>query len=317
MIATPSNWGAATLPADLIKTRVGNVECAVSGKGPAILLLHGAMGGYDQSLLLGRAALGSSEFQLIAVSRPGYLGTFLGLGKTPEEQADLCATLLDALEVPAAAVIAISGGGQCALQFALRHPERCWALVMVSACSAPIDVKLPLRFYLMKWMARIPWLVAAMRKKAAANPAEVARRSIADAALLKRTLDDPEAGPLLLALQLSTLDRMAQRLPGTENDIRQSRMPFDYPLERISAPTLVVHGAADEAVPFAQAQSLARRVPFVEALFVEGGEHVSLFTHLHEVRSRVAPFLSLHAPSVKCSVATDTLGPGSLPSRKK
>jgi pimeloyl-ACP methyl ester carboxylesterase len=284
---------------------MGNIECAVSGEGPAILLLHGAMGGYDQGLLLGRAAVGSSGYRSIAISRPGYLGTSLACGKTPEQQADLCAALLDALIVRQAAVIAISGGGQCALQFALRHPKRCSGLVMISACSAQINVRLPFRFHLMKWMARVPALVAAMRRKFAANPAEAARRSIADPDLRARTLDDTEAGPLMLALQLSAMDRMMQRMPGTENDIRQSRMPFDYPLEQISVPTLIVHGTADQAVPFEQARLLAYRMPVAELLPIQDGEHVSLFTHLHEIRVRVTQFLRLHLPTeVDSSVAS-------------
>jgi len=88
----------------LIETRRGRVECQRSGDGPPILLLHGAMGGCDQGLLLGRAAVGSSGYELIAVSRPGYLGTALALGRTPELQADLCADMLDTLGVRRAAV---------------------------------------------------------------------------------------------------------------------------------------------------------------------------------------------------------------------
>ena len=38
----------------IIKTRRGPVEYAEYGEGPAVLALHGAMGGYDQSLLLAR-----------------------------------------------------------------------------------------------------------------------------------------------------------------------------------------------------------------------------------------------------------------------
>lgn len=297
MITTRREWtGSEPLPL-MIETRSGNVECAVLGNGPPILLLHGAMGGYDQSFLLGRAALGGSGFKFIAASRPGYLGTPLASGKTPEQQADLCAAVLDALHVAKAPVIAISGGGQCALQFAIRHASRCRALIMISSCSAQMDVRIPFRFHLMKWMARVPGLVATMRKKAAANPAEAARRSIADPELRARTVNDPEAGRLMLELQLSTMDRMAQRIPGTENDILQSRVPFNYPLELIAMPTLVVHGTKDRAVPFAQAKALAARVPSAELLTIEGGEHVSLFTHLKEIRARVAQFLKLHADS--------------------
>ena len=36
----------------IVGTQYGRVEYAEFGEGPAIIALHGAMGGYDQSLLL-------------------------------------------------------------------------------------------------------------------------------------------------------------------------------------------------------------------------------------------------------------------------
>jgi pimeloyl-ACP methyl ester carboxylesterase len=292
----PEREEAATARPTIIGTRRGTVECARTGEGPAVLLLHGAMGGYDQGLILGRSAVGSPAFEYVAVSRPGYLGTPLALGEAPEEQADLCAALLDALAVPQAGVIAISGGGQCALQFALRHPDRCRCLVMISACSAPIAVRLPLQFHLLGLMARVPALTSRMRKRLRTDPERAVRRSIPDPQLRVQTLNDPEAGPLLLALQESTLDRLAERLPGTRNDIAQSRAAFAYPVEQISGPLLVVHGTADRAAPFAQARQLAARVPGAELLAIEGGEHVSIFTHRNVIRPRVERFLCAHLP---------------------
>lgn len=275
-----------------VETSRGPVECAISGEGPAVLLLHGAMGGYDQGVLLGRSALGGAGFQSVAVSRPGYLGTPLAGGESPESQADLCAAALEKLGIAQASVVAISGGGQCALQFAIRHRERCRALVMISACSAPLDAQLPLAWYLLKLAARIPTLAAMMSRRALKNPEQSAWRSIPDPVVRARTLNHPEAGPLMMALQQSTMDRLPQRLPGTENDIRQSRQCFDYPLEEISVPLLAVHGTADKVVPFEQTRLLAGRVPGAELFAVEGGEHVSLFTHLDEIRARVTGWLS-------------------------
>lgn len=83
----------------IINTRLGKIEYAEYGNGPAIIALHGAMGGYDQSLILART-IGESGYRYLAVSRPGYLGTPLSSGKTPEQQADLCAALLDILGIP-------------------------------------------------------------------------------------------------------------------------------------------------------------------------------------------------------------------------
>jgi pimeloyl-ACP methyl ester carboxylesterase len=253
------------------------------------------MGGYDQGLILART-IGAPGYRVVAVSRPGYLGTPLSAGRTPEEQADLCAGLLDALDLDRTAVMAVSGGGPCALQFALRHRGRCWGLILVSTCSGKIATPVPLAFHLVKWLARWPWFAAAMRRRVERDPERAARRSIADPVVRARTVQDPHAGPLLAELQRSTSDRMALRLPGTENDIRVTRTT-DYPLEQITVPVLVVHGTADSLVPFAQhGRPLVERIPGAELLAIEGGEHVAIFTHRDEVQRRVAEFLANHAP---------------------
>lgn len=77
----------------IIETSRGNVEAITWGEGPAVLALHGAMGGYDQGMLLARTVV-SPRYRFISVSRPGYLGTSLSAGRSPQEQADLCAEVL-------------------------------------------------------------------------------------------------------------------------------------------------------------------------------------------------------------------------------
>ena len=274
-----------------IKTSRGPVEAVSWGEGPAVLSLHGAMGGYDQGILLAQTVT-YPRYGYVAISRPGYLGTPLRAGKTPQEQADLCAEALDKLGVSSAAVIAISGGGPAALQFALRHPQRCRGLIMISACSDTLDVPIPFRFQIMKLLARIPAISDAMRKKIEKDPEKAASSSIPDEALRRKVLQDPETGPLFLALQSSVLDRMARRLSGTENDISQTRAKMAYPLEQVVVRTLVVHGTSDSAVPYAQAKTLASRVPGAELLTIEGGEHVSIYTHHTHVRATIDRFLT-------------------------
>ena len=282
-------------PAPVIVTTCrGPVEYAAFGEGPAVIALHGAMGGYDQGLILART-IGGPEYRHIAVSRPGYLDTPPSGGRAPEEHADLYADLLDALGVRDAAVLAVSGGGPSALQFSLRHRDRCRAMVLLSTCAGKIATGPPLAFQLVKLLASWPWFVATMRRRTERDPERAARRSIADPVVRARTLQDPHAGPLFRSLLLSTLDRMALRLPGTENDIRVTRTST-YPLERIAVPVLVVHGTGDRPVPFAQhGKALAAQIPGAELLAVEGGEHVAIFTHQDAVRARVTQFLREHA----------------------
>jgi pimeloyl-ACP methyl ester carboxylesterase len=286
----------AAAPPRVVETRRGPVECAISGEGPAVLALHGAMGGWDQALLLARTA-GVPGFRYVAPSRPGYLGTPLSMGRTPAQQAEIYRDLLDALGIQRAAVMAVSGGGPSAIQFALDHPERCWGVVMVSSVWRRVEQRLPLAWYVMRLAMRLGPLAAAMRRRAARDPDEPSRRSIPDPELRERTLRDPEAGPLLRELQASTLYKMALRLPGTENDVAVTRGALALPVERITSPLLVVHGTDDEAAPFEQGRELAAKVPGAALLAVTGGRHVTIFTHREEVRAQVGRFLREHARS--------------------
>jgi len=109
--------------------------------------------------------------------------------------------------------------------------------------------------------------------------------------LRERVMRDPETAALFRALQTSVLDRMSTRIAGTDNDIAQTRSEMRWPLEQISAPTLVIHGTRDSAVPYEQGARLAARVRGAHLLTIESGEHVSLFTHRYEIRERVDRFL--------------------------
>jgi pimeloyl-ACP methyl ester carboxylesterase len=143
----------------------------------------------------------------------------------------------------------------------------------------------------MKLLARLPWLTAIMGWRARRNPGRAASRSIRDRAVLARTLQHPEAGPLLRELQSSAMSRLGQRLPGTLNDIAQFDAMPPIPLGRIRIPILAIHGTADRAVPFAHGKRIADEAAAAELMAIQGGEHVSIFTHLDEVRSRVRGYI--------------------------
>jgi pimeloyl-ACP methyl ester carboxylesterase len=278
----------------MVRTPSGPVEYAEYGAGPPILALHGAMGGWDQSLLLARTIAGPG-YRFVGLSRPGYLGTPLSVARSPEQQADVYAATLDALGIRRAAVLAVSGGGPSALHFALRHADRCLGLVLVSTCGGKVETRLPLAFQVLRLAARWAWLAGAMERKAGRDPDTAARRSIPDPALRERTLRDPGAGPLFRELLATTSDRMSLRLPGTLNDVAVTRTRT-YPLERITAPVLVVHGTEDPAVPFARhGKVLAERIPGAELVRLDGGAHVAIFTHREEAKARVVAFLAAHA----------------------
>ena len=112
----------------MAQTRAGPIEYAVEGSGPPALVIHGAGGGYDQGLLLGR---NFSGFQIVAPSRFGYLGTPPPAVISAAAQADAHAALLDSLGIDRAIVSGTSAGAPSAVELALRHPDRVRALILI------------------------------------------------------------------------------------------------------------------------------------------------------------------------------------------
>ena len=95
----------------VLRTACGDIEFAESGPvaAPAILLVHGSGGGFDQGLTLGHS-LAPRGVRLIAPSRFGYLRSPFPADPSGEHQADHLACLLDALGLPDAMVMGVSAG---------------------------------------------------------------------------------------------------------------------------------------------------------------------------------------------------------------
>ncbi len=268
----------------------GPVEYMDFGDGDVVLSLHGAMGGYDQSQILART-IGQANYRYLSLSRPGYLGTPLTAGETPEEQADLYAEVISLLGIRHVIVFAISGGGPSAIHFALRHPDKCRGLVLASTLGGKAKNKIPFFFYVMTLLAKWPAFVSMMRRKTEKNLKQKLRRSISDPDILERTVRDSDVMALYGELAIGMFYRMAERIEGTKNDIRISQTRA-YPLKDIAVPTLVIHGTKDPLVPFEEhGMRLASEIPGAQLLAAEGGGHVAIFTHRREVQSKVSAFL--------------------------
>lgn len=109
----------------------GVMEFAERGDGPAVLIIHGSPGGYDQGLVYGKELI-RRGFRVLSVSRPGYLRTPLTTGATFTEQADAISELLTQRGITVCSVLGISEGSDCALQLASHHPEQVSSLILLS-----------------------------------------------------------------------------------------------------------------------------------------------------------------------------------------
>lgn len=274
----------------LLNTSRGPVEYLDTGSGTTVLSLHGAMGGYDQAQILVRT-IGKPGYRSLAVSRPGYLGTPLAAGITPEEQADLYAEFLDLLAITKVIVFAISGGGPSAIHFALRHREKCHGLVLASTVGGKTKNKIPFLFYVMACLAKWPAIVNMMKRKTEKDLKHKLQHSISDPDISERTVSNIDAMALYKELKLGMFSRISERIQGTKNDIQITRTRT-YPLKDITVPTLIIHGTKDPHVPFEDhGMRLADEIPSARLFAAKGGEHITIFTHRNDVQRKVAAFL--------------------------
>lgn len=281
----------------VVNTPSGPVEYTTTGDGFPVLISHGGAGGYDQGLTTARLYLGDG-LTAVAPSRFGHLRTPLAADSSAAAQADAYAQLLDALGIERVAVLGTSGGGPSSLQFALRHPNRVATLVLSAAVSQYVP---PRRTGV--YRADFGYYLATKLFR------KIALRAIG-------VTKDVEAR--LTAAERATLDELFRsmhpislRREGLFHDIQEwadrDRWANDYPLERITAPTLVVHAVDDVVVPFAHAQHTADSIPGARLVSLPSGGHMR-FGHGAAVREEVTAFIRDHAKAAVDGYASSASG---------
>ena len=97
-----------------------------------------------------------------------------------------------------------------------------------------------------------------------------------------------------------TAEQTAERRIGYDNDIRQFNDITTLELERITAPTLVVHGTADSDVPYSHGEFAAAQIPGGELLTLDTGTHLAFYTHpdSHEAQRRRSRSSTPDAPTL-------------------
>jgi pimeloyl-ACP methyl ester carboxylesterase len=255
-----------------IRTARGPVQVHDSGGAePAVLVVHGMPGDYRQ----GQTVDGDlrDQARVLRISRPGYAGTPLSSGRTPDDSADLYAALLDELDLPNAVVLGISGGGPSSYAFAQRHPDRCRGLVLCCALQASLMPVPPG----MRRLAAVPglWSLIARIIAVQANLKQPQFQSEAFTPAERAQLHDPEVREVLL--------RFLREKPcgaGFRNDVRQlelAQVPAAWPSGAV-VPVVVLHGDLDEVVPLSHAFDYVDRIPGARLEVLEGlGHSLPLF----------------------------------------
>ena len=268
------------LPTTFVTTTTGRrVRLARLGTGPPLVLLHG----YPDNLQIWcKAAPQLAEhFEVLAVDWPGlgYSDPWPG-GATPMHLADRLRQLLDAWLIERASVVGLDMGGQPALAFAARHPQRIQRLVVVNSLvfgeeETSWEIRILRKFGWNRFILR--WL-----------PGVVFRR--AERTFLPRGVRLPSE--LRADLWESFRRRAVRRFlikmcAGYQGTL--PRLPALY--RQITCPTLVLWGEQDRHFPPVQAARLHAAVAGSCLHLLPGGTHWMAWHRADEVAGRIRSFL--------------------------
>ena len=283
-----------SLSSRVIETDYGSTEYAKIGNGYPVLAVHGNAGGFDQGLMMSDKTI-DPKFQVISVSRFGYLRSSMPSQASVAIQADAFASLLDSLSIRKVAIVGYSAGSASSIQFALRHPDRVSALILVSPAApgkGPIMSKPIFNIFFRNdfiYWATITYFQSMVQKSWVGVPEEF---------ILTREYEAELRDILFHILPVT------KRVEGSLFDIYTSSLEIfnsfnseDYPFEDIKIPTLVISARDDPLALHENAQTLARRITNSQMLILPDGGHPFL-GHDEEVKLEITRFLDINVPSV-------------------
>jgi pimeloyl-ACP methyl ester carboxylesterase len=282
-----------SLGSQVVETACGPIEYTRVGDGYPALVIHGALGGFDSGLWVARS-FNIIEFQVISVSRFGYLRSPIPADANLNLQADLFASLLDSLKINQVVVFAISAGSTSAIRFAARHPERVSALVLVGPDSpGKVQLQMPPRFVFDTLMRSdfIYWLLITFFQKKVKTVMGLVPRGF---------IPTPE-NEVLIKMFLAGNQPVSKRIDGLifesynlVSEFNESVYPESpYPLGSLQTPVLVVNSLDDPLAKAENVQALADLMPNARQYIVPNGGHF-FFGHIEEVKSEIAQFLMLN-----------------------
>ena len=225
-------------------------------EAPAVLLIMGL--GYPAAMWFRLMPALTEHYRVVWIDNrgAGHTGDVPGAPYTVETMTADCLAVLDAAGVTTAHVVGISMGGLMAQEMALTAPERVRSLCLMATHPGIAHAVMN------------PEAMAILAKRGELTPEEAAEASIpfnyVPATPRERIEED---WAVRLPLAATTTGYVAQAT-GTAQWDGHDR------LDRIAAPTLVLHGELDALVPPDNGRILADRIPGAELVTIPQANHL-------------------------------------------
>lgn len=269
-------------------TRSGTLEYAIAGTGPPLMMIHGTGGGFDQGLFFS-STLRRLGHRIIAPSRFGYLRSDFPADPSLANQADAFAALLDHLGINRLAVAGGSAGALSGVAFALRHPDRCSALVLLVP-AVNVDGSDPVEMSVVQESAIRALLASDFAYWSALNtvPGKLIGTLLGTDPMLLATTSQTERRRAFTIL--SGMMPISARAKGMLNDARQAGHPAAMDFSLLRMPVLLISAEDDCFGTAATARKIATVVPQAKLTILPDGGHIWL-GHDDEVAVRIDRFL--------------------------
>ena len=225
--------------------KVGNkhVHYHRQGKGPVVILIHGA-GGNLRDFTFQLAAKLAETNDVIAIDRPGhgYTDTLHNMGESTAEQADLLHDTVVALGIRRAIICGYSLGGAVALAWGLQYPEFVAGLLLISAVTHPCPVSIGLLYQSAAHPLSGAFMVPAL---AAFTPNSLVRSTLQSVFQPK---DVPEAYLNYIGAGLSLRAHSIRANARQVVNLRRHVVEMTPHYDRLKLPVEILHGTNDRSV---------------------------------------------------------------------
>jgi pimeloyl-ACP methyl ester carboxylesterase len=258
------------------------------GRGPIVLLLHGAsLGSSADVFIRNLAPLAGAGFRAIAYDQPGFGLSDVPSDLSPAYRRDSVPKFLDAIGVNKAALVGHSQAGNPAVQLALAHPDRYSHIIVLGTGSLLPPIEGEGDGHEAAAQQRLE------RRMANAEPTLEETRKLLEANLFHHELITPEEVALRHARSVGknfaafvARNKAAEAAPAKE-----PKTPLWQRLVELKIPLLMIFGREDRAHAYERATMLKEKFPQLNVNIANGCKHLVPWDAADEFIRLALPFL--------------------------
>jgi pimeloyl-ACP methyl ester carboxylesterase len=260
----------------------GRLMYELAGDGPVVTLLHPGlwdMRTWDREFV----SFADAGFRVLRYDARGYGASSRPDPGVPYSHVRDLTALLDAADVTQTAIVGCSMGGGTELEFALAHPERVWALVLVASALPGFEPTEEEE----EWDANVDAPI-----QAAIEAGDLERAQDLSLGIWASLGTEDERGARIREIAFDNLHVLQM----DESAGESIQPPPARRLEEFDVPTLILDAEHDPPYMHRIADLLARGIIGARKVVVEGADHVVNLRQPERFEELVLPFLADAAP---------------------